>query len=113
MTNAIAPALSAEEWASSNSRSVVLCHTSTTQYNDLKVKNRGYGEYPDTYEIPEGRRHRIAALCLSRQSFGFTRNDTEALRDIEGFLRKIGHLGTAYAGDIASRIEALLPPEAE
>lgn len=52
--------------------------------------------------------HKLAALCLHGQPFGFTRKDVENLRlwacdfpyDVDDIAR-----------DLASRIEALLPPD--
>ena len=61
-------------------------------------------------------KHHMAAVCLHEQSFGFTREDVELLR--ETLPADVLHLGyqyeeepQAYLLDLADRIEALLPPE--
>jgi len=58
--------------------------------------------------------HAEAALRLHGQEYGFTREDVELLRDIEGDLNHM-HWGTREVKvmRLADRIEALLPPEEE
>jgi hypothetical protein len=63
-------------------------------------------EPPDTYAL--------AAMCLYKQPFGFTRQDVEEIRDAarnleEEFNSPPGSIKELRS--IADRIEALLPPE--
>jgi len=50
--------------------------------------------------------HKLAALCLHNQPFGFTREDVK-------LLRAFANLCTSDFRNLADRIEALLPPEEE
>lgn len=73
------------------------------------------------FRVALGSHHAVAALCLHEQPFGFTWEDVEALHELarlyhavygergNGLMRR-HPLGTK-AESIASRIEALLPPE--
>ena len=56
--------------------------------------------------------HALAALCLHEQPFGFTREDVELLQSLDhSYLASyIDYKEDGYA-NLASRIEALLPPE--
>lgn len=63
----------------------------------------------------QGRPHALAALCLHGQPFGFTREDVKVLREIHRYVRDGIEPCDQYDDSrilaIASRIEALLPPE--
>jgi hypothetical protein len=60
-------------------------------------------------EVSAADRHALAALALYQQTFGFTREDVEALRKIvrENEPRDIAD----SLRSLADRVEALLPPE--
>jgi hypothetical protein len=73
---------------------------------------------------PDDEPHRMAALCLHGQPFGFTREDVKTIRWLvrrvaevlpeDGMTDIVPHLQAQIDGrDIANRIEALLPPEDE
>ena len=60
--------------------------------------------------------HKTAAMNLYEQPFGFTREDVKVLRDLADHNHMLGYddrrrvMGNVFE-DLASRIEALLPPE--
>lgn len=98
------PALTAEEWEKNNQVPVgkdgIMC-----------------GCY-----IWDEDKHAMAARCLRDQPFGFTREDVEMCRRFDVMMNfKAVSNGEAwltidameYFKDLASRIEALLPPEDE
>ena len=59
--------------------------------------------------------HKLAAVHLYNQSFGFTREDVIWVKDVAEWLDKDSLNPVACSGgpfyDLAERIEALLPPE--
>ena len=87
------PALTAEEWARMPDVA------GSTPRTDLPLY------FPS--------RHGIAAVNLSGQPFGFTREDVTYLRSVGEVLRGkvFGPVSGLHVDDIADRIEALLPPE--
>jgi len=91
----IKPALTREEWAHVTQE--------THEQADAFWEN-AWGEQCE--------RHETAARALLGQPFGFTREDVQLLRDIEGDLNHM-HWGTREVKvmRLADRIEALLPPE--
>jgi hypothetical protein len=70
--------------------------------------------YPDEGAEHYGKPHALAAQCLFKQDFGFTREDVEMLRYLAdngysaGFTKREDEL---RAASLAARIEALLHPE--
>lgn len=97
------PALTAEEWENAKGEgvqfgnaSVILWRTGGTL--SVEPVNEDAGMH-----LEPSQRHGLAALALSGQPFGFTREDVEEIRAAG----PIG--GILYS--IADRIEALLPPE--
>lgn len=123
----VKPALTAEEWAEK-------CFEENEEWTSFAARRRedgsiyvmcGYERDAET-----NRPHALAALALYNQPFGFTREDVEFLRELARTTRKtlIGS-GAASSGallsamalidreadfidSLASRISALLPPEA-
>ena len=67
------------------------------------------------------RRISLAAICLKGQPFGFTREDVELIRGVAVDMSESARVNdrptgrsaqyAALADDLATRIEALLPPE--
>lgn len=59
----------------------------------------------------------MAAVCLSKTRFGFTREDVRHLRDVGRVVMANVNVGGVFGYDwcnsIADRIEALLPPAEE
>lgn len=124
MADALKPALTPDEWRVVQfSRGVLLPLSFADGYRDV-----------DLEAIDANSRHRIAALCLYGQPFGFTREDVEELRQMAEVFRAVTvsppprfDTGTAttaaQVGDfllrrrvvvfdsLADRIAALLPPE--
>ena len=98
----IKPALTAEEWASD------------TPIDDNTQTIVGGRLYFAGRLIHDMDRHALAALCLHGQTYGFTREDVELLRESD----RIHQVNSPpeergpYA-DLADRIEALLPPETQ
>jgi len=107
----IKPALSPEEWAE---------HLATGKIKE--EPSGGYADfdwgvivdvhYPDIGEIDETRlRHSLAARLLNGQPYGFIREDVELLEEaaIQGRTTTDGPDPQFW--DLATRIQALLPPE--
>lgn len=59
-------------------------------------------------------RHKLAALCLYQQPFGFTREDVRMVTVMAEDCERVGIYpdSTAFWRSLADRIAALLPPEA-
>jgi hypothetical protein len=94
----VKPALTAEEW--------------TDMLRD-EVPDPGLvplGQIPPFRpDVPHefyGEPHRVAAVCLYGQPFGFTREDVRMLRNVQGIANDYDDFN-----ELADRIEALLPPE--
>ena len=107
MSDAITPALSAEEWET-------LC-TDRKSNDTIRLSDSTGGIVVDDgveggYVVKEDR-HALAALALHGQPFGFTRADIAAIEDV--LVARDSHSchdsGPLY--DLAARIAALLPPE--
>ena len=100
----IESALTAEEWAGLEFK--------FDNGDSVRVGNRGLqlwdGE-DQTFQWLGYEEHKLAALALYGQPFGFTRADVQMLRNLDRFGRTLVGDG---ARDLADRIEALLPPEA-
>lgn len=100
------PALTAQEWERgtfSPSHWGLVAHSE----NELSVR------CPDNREIFKERdRHKLAALCLHGQPFGFTREDVAVLREFrQASVYEVSDDEKDACDDLADRIEALLPPE--
>lgn len=124
MTNAIPPALDAEQWAARDYRqsaSAIDAWTKqqpaadddATEYvaklgvNDrdcVIVMNRAH----DRVLVPPPARAPLAALALAGQPFGFTRDDAAAVRRAAD---AVGEDEAATLRRIAARLDALAPPE--
>lgn len=109
----IAPALTKEEAESGRIRDVV-----ERLPNGVICIDSSGGEYAGV----DLDAHKLAALALYKQPFGFTREDVDALRSIQfdgiwgpgSFFEKRGEdlpEAGAWADSLADRIAALLPPE--
>jgi hypothetical protein len=70
------------------------------------VMNRGH----DRALVPPPARAVLAALALADQPFGFTRDDVTAVR--QAAATTPDGAAAAALGDLADRLEALLPPPA-
>lgn len=125
----ITPALTAAEWAESEIESHY-GHARTSLEVDHKGRIFAYSEGPgERYSVvtlneavdAEKVLHKVAALCLYGQRFGFTAEDVEFLRHMAAYWAKHGGFGASANGvcymdadersaDLAARIAALLPP---
>lgn len=99
MAGEIKPALSPYEWA---------CHLHPSCSSP-----RNHEPLFGLIDTPQ-LQHRIAALALYGQPFGFTRADVELLWDAAN-TDDVAHLGGGQSyrsplHDLAARVEALLPP---
>ena len=119
----IKPAQTEQEWKLFFRRqsNVHLPLPAFPQGNRVKLISDGHGEYGSVYEIPNPKRHEVAAECLHEQPFGFTREDVEHHRRLAGecgnsdgssivLFAQMEAL-SAWHLSMADRIEALLPPE--
>ena len=114
----IKPALTAEEWAKKETKQAEWCYNEGAVKLGTWIVWEGdterelevlivYGESDFRYPIAD--RHGTAALCLHGQTYGFTWEDVETLREIaevSQFPREV-HI----CASLANRIEALLPPD--
>lgn len=107
----IQPALTADEWSN-----VVVYRGNATH-----PINFGAHCYDGIHSIPcdpelAGERHKLAALCLYQQPFGFTQQDVELIRSasVVAHCDDIGfdeeELDRLQRESLAARIAALLPP---
>lgn len=93
-TPEIKPALTAEEWA--------------------EVLGSPDPAHEHIYGHPDDKPHRMAALCLHGQPFGFTHEDVRDLEDAASRVEYEDHMQAPLAArldDLAARIAALLPPD--
>lgn len=136
------PALTAEEWG--RAWDVLLCHLSDNFRNDREhmwlalyedgtfaLGNRAGDGFFSVENISVESRHRMAALALYGQPFGFTHEDVRDLRKQADALELSYALAAAFVPPsdhqrdtpavsamadrfraLADRIAALLPPEA-
>jgi len=99
----IESALTAEEWAGLEFK--------FDNGDSVRVGNRGLqlwdGE-DQTFQWLGYEEHKLAALALYGQPFGFTREDVEILRGLDRY----SDVYDERLYGFISRIEALLPPEA-
>ena len=103
MTNEIRPALTPEEWADA-----LAWPHGLKDYLVRPAERIGYGD-----DAPSDL-HRVAALALHGQPFGFTREDVTLLRESRTeFAASLRASDTDLdlLDSLAARIEALLPPE--
>lgn len=111
MTDAIKPALTAEEWANLPERALSDDQTYFADAaHDIYVGHHTF--HGDQYEgniLVNERPHTLAAIALHGQPFGFTREDVAFLTHVA--LRLPEKKGREIAKSLAARIEALLPPE--
>ena len=123
MTEPIAPALTAAEWAALESQEhdvrLFRHHPRTDELLEVGLDCWDYGSSTDK----PADRHAIAALALHGQPFGFTRADVALVRGVIADVDH-GHGDGCFRGpccckdrmgrlfSLADRIEALLPPEA-
>jgi hypothetical protein len=110
-------ALTAKEWSKRGFRRVVDEENNDLQAAKIEDGNvyREHDENVDEWQRLE-HPHAMAALCLYRQTYGFTREDVEILRAI-GTSQLVGGRNTDInrtirdrANGLADRIAALLPP---
>lgn len=81
---------------------------------EIEWRQKSSEKYKDDPDEPMAKwplvdydRHALAALALHGQTFGFTREDVEALRSLSADL----HPNNEPFYSLADRIAALLPPE--
>jgi len=112
MSDAIPPALSAEEWKD-------VCVEGECRNDELAHLTRGWDAAdPEKRTVDDLPHHRIAAVALQDQPFGFAREDVEFLaRVIDGDYDGmdldywVGKAASVKLDSIRARIAALLPPE--
>ena len=99
------PALTAEEWA------YLLCERIYAA--SVHLTNDPEANPTQTHEMCFTNRHQAAAAALHNQPFGFTREDVDLLHEIAGNELGCTDDDTLWKPmfDLATRIEALLPPE--
>jgi hypothetical protein len=112
MSETIQPALTSSQWERRQFSFEYWGHCSLDSSGELVLRDQNH---PSILKGQE--RHKLAALALLGQPFGFSREDVEALRDLAGGTREecdpIGDPGGAMLWSLADRIAALLPPETE
>ena len=114
------PALTAEEWVGYSDHGDAICRgesqiTAGLRGEDTLVIGVASEQFEYGAILPESC-HAIAALCLNDQPFGFMREDVGGLRDMAREWEDDGNYGylsteIQWARNLATRIEALLPPE--
>jgi hypothetical protein len=98
----IKPALTPKEWED-------VCVEGECRDDEIHfIAQAWHPTDPNARTVNELPHHRIAALALHGQPFGFTREDVAFLRL---FLEDTGTVGEPLLRSIIARIEALLPPE--
>lgn len=115
MADAIAPALSAEEWEKAKDARFAWRMfgwddgAGAILHDDGRLEVNWDGAvYDQEMQCVTTSRHALAALALHGQPFGFTREDVRFLRDVDVFAFTED---AQMAQSIAARIAALLPPE--
>lgn len=112
MSDAIKPALSAEEWRIERAtpgehllvqrwyEGIAEVFVKTTANGGQQVRIAG-----------DGAAHALAALCLYQQPFGFTHGDLVKLRAMPDGTGYASIDDSAWFDSLIARIAALLPPE--
>ena len=100
------PALTPEEWRKRDAHPyhAVLVDFGRCGCGQARIVNL----YDPSVEPKQG--HKLAALALDGQPFGFTREDLTTLREAVAYDPTVGWLSERLES-LATRIEALLPPE--
>lgn len=117
MSDAIAPALTAEEWKGSiNTRALQRPYNPTVPHYSINFESGWSGicvrAKHSNASLDRSWTHAIAALALHEQPFGFTREDLDELALAYAALLNDGQDEVATSvHNIRARIAALLPPE--
>lgn len=114
MSDDMKPALTAEEW-------IPYVDSPTYLGSDFKDElmiraeevrrwESGVLSFNNEYQIE--RPHATAALCLYKQSYGFTQEEAEFIRTFDNYLvsPRVGDRAGDLMDSIAAKITALLPP---
>jgi hypothetical protein len=124
MSNAIAPALTREQWDSRDYRQAAreldswakqsgisggdsteyVAKLGLDQHGAVIVMNRAH----DRVLVPPPSRGALAAFALAEQPFGFSQNDVEMLRAAADATQDSGLAGSLRS--LAARLSALVPP---